>query len=109
MTDEVAPLVPGQVGADHLDVLIENTRMPKSDTSKRTCEALHDYFVNAMPAAQAIEKAGFTKAHFYRAVRMIQEKHQYAAKASRFYEIRPVVGVKKRAGSTAGEAAESSQ
>lgn len=106
MTDEVAPLEPGKVGAEHLDVLIENTRMPKSDTSKRTCEALHDYFVYSMPAAKAIEKAGFTKAHFYRAVRMIQEKHQYAAKVSRFYEIRPAADKKKRSESKAGTAAE---
>ncbi|WP_153785258.1 PapB/FocB family fimbrial expression transcriptional regulator [Pseudomonas sp. EMN2] len=77
-----APLTPGSITADHLDGLVAGTGIK----GKEAIQALHDHLVKSEPAAAVIARAGFTKAHFYSRVKIIEKAHQYAARMSQYYE-----------------------
>ncbi|MHC5208759.1 PapB/FocB family fimbrial expression transcriptional regulator [Pseudomonas chlororaphis] len=81
MVGEVPILKPGEVDAEHFELLLSDTRT----SGEKVIAALRDHLVNGLSAKEATDKHGVTPSQFYNRLKGIQDKHAFVNSVKKFY------------------------
>jgi len=77
----VPVLTPGEVDAEHFELLLSDTKT----SGEKVIAALRDHLVHGLSAKEATAKHGVTPSQFYNRLKGIQDKHAFVCAAKKFY------------------------
>ncbi|MBX8556966.1 adhesin biosynthesis transcription regulatory family protein [Pseudomonas cichorii] len=81
MGADVPILTPGDVDAEHFDLLLSDTKT----SGKKVIAALRDHLVHGLSAKEATDKHVVTQSQFYNRLKGIQDKHAFICVVKKFY------------------------
>lgn len=81
MVGEVPVLKPGEVNAEHFELLLSDTKT----SGEKVIAALRDHLVYGLTAKEATDKHGVTPSQFYNRLKGIQDKHAFICGVKKFY------------------------
>lgn len=86
MSDSIEPLSAGSISQEHFLMLLEGRQIK----GEAVIAALRDHLVGGMSPVEVIAKHDLNKSFFYTRLKLIKAAHDYAARVSRFYTVKPV-------------------
>lgn len=81
MGTDVPVLTPGEVDAEHFELLLSDTKT----SGTKVIAALRDHLVHGLSAKEATDKHGVTPSQFYNRLKGIQDKHAFIYRVKDFY------------------------
>ncbi|MDH4602384.1 MULTISPECIES: PapB/FocB family fimbrial expression transcriptional regulator [Pseudomonas syringae group] len=81
MAGDVPILKPGEVDAEHFELLLSDTKT----SGEKVIAALRDHLVSGLSAKEATDKHQVTPSQFYNRLKGIQDKHAFVFAAIKFY------------------------
>lgn len=81
MAGDVPALKPGEVDAEHFELLLSDTKT----SGEKVIAALRDHLVSGLSAKEATDKHGVTPSQFYNRLKGIQDKHAFVFAVNKFY------------------------
>lgn len=99
MTNKVPDLVPGRVELDYFETLLADTQT----SGVGVIAALREHLVHGATKPDAARKFDVALPQFYKRLRGIEARHDFAWRVSRFYVTQPLSRVQRHVDQLIGE------